>query len=145
MPGKVQVVFDCTDPDSLAKFYAEAIGYKLESPPEGFSSWHEALKVFGVPEEEWNDTSAIVDREGNGPRIFFQRIDTSKPAKNRLHIDINASKGRTVSLEERKAQVRSEVERISKLGATKQKEWDEGDNEFWVVMLDPEGNEFCVQ
>jgi hypothetical protein len=145
MPRTLQVVFDCTDPDSLAKFYAEALGYKLQEPPKGYATWEEALKAFGVPEEEWDSASAIVDPEGKGPRIYFQKMATPKLGKNRVHIDMNASMGAQISIEERKAKVREEVERLSKLGATKQKEWDEGGSGFWFVMLDPEGNEFCVQ
>lgn len=47
-------------------------------------------------------------------------------------------------MDQRKAQVWSEVDRLAKLGAKVQKDWEEN-GEFWVVMLDPEGNEFCVQ
>ena len=140
----VQIVFDCHDPASLSKFYAEALHYKLQDPPRGFKSWEEALKAWGVPEAEWESTSAIVDPDGKGPRIFFQQMETPKLGKNRLHIDMNASGGPRVSLEERKKQVRSEVDRLSKLGANAGREWEE-QGDFWVVMTDPEGNEFCVQ
>jgi Glyoxalase-like domain len=144
MATKLQIVFDTQDPDRLAKFYAEALHYKLQDPPEGFSTWLEALKAWNVPEEEWNSASAIVDPEGKGPRIYFQQMDTPKPEKNRLHIDLNASKGSTVSLEERKMDVRHEVDRLLKLGAKEQRELEDG-REYCVVMLDIDGNEFCVQ
>ncbi len=143
MAGKVQVVFDCRDPANLSKFYAAALHYKMQNPPEGYTSWKDALKASGVPEDEWDDASAIVDPEDSGPRIYFQRMETPKLGKNRLHIDVNAS-DREANEEERKKQVRSEVERIAKLGAIKQEEWDDWTG-FWIVMLDPEGNEFCVQ
>jgi glyoxalase superfamily protein len=64
MARKVQIVFDCRDPASLSKFYAEALHYKVQDPPEGYRSWEEALKDWGVSEEEWNSASAIVDPEG---------------------------------------------------------------------------------
>jgi hypothetical protein len=144
MSRKVQVVFDCRDPEGLSRFYAEVFQYKMQDLPEGFKSWEEALKSWGIPEEEWNSASAIVDPEGKGPRIYFQQMDTKKLGKNRLHLDVNASGGLRVPLEERKKQVRAEVERLLKLGAKKQREWEEL-GEFWTVMLDPEGNEFCVQ
>jgi Glyoxalase-like domain len=140
----IQVAFDTKDPSHLAKFYAEALHYKMQDPPKGYGTWEEALAAYGIPKEEWNDKSAIVDPEGIGARIFFQKMDTPKPVKNRLHIDVNASSGQKLNAEERVAFVRKEVERLVALGATKQQEWDE-DHEFWVVMLDPEGNEFCVQ
>jgi len=95
MATKTQVVFDCADPDRLARFWAEALHYKMQDPPAGFASWEAALRAWKVPEEEWNSASAIVDPEGRGPRIYFQRMDTPKPGKNRLHLDLNASNGTT--------------------------------------------------
>jgi hypothetical protein len=151
MATKTQVVFDCADPDRLAKFWAEALHYQLQDPPAAFSSWQAALKAWDVPAEEWNSASAIVDPEGRGPRIYFQQMDTPKPGKNRIHLDLNVSGGTTVRLSDRKAQVNREVGRLLDLGASEQKAWDlpprsKGEpGEYWVVMQDPEGNEFCVQ
>ena len=144
MARKVQIVFDCLDPVALSNFYASALEYMLQPPPDGYKSWEEALKDWGVPEEDWNSASAIVDPEGKGPRIYFQKLDTPKLAKNRVHLDVNASGGVRVPIEERKKQVRAEVERLIKLGAREEREWEE-QGEYWTVMLDPEGNEFCVQ
>ena len=145
MAFRLQVVFDCEDPGSLSKFYADALHYKLQDPPAGFSSWAAWLKAQGIPEAEWNSASAIVDPDGRGPRIYFQQMDTPKLGKNRLHIDINASGGLRIPLPERKSQVDKEVERLLTLGAAKDHELDEGRGEYCVIMLDPEGNEFCVQ
>ena len=151
MGTKTQIVFDTTDPNRLAGFWAEALHYKLQDPPAGFATWEDALKAWKVPEDEWNSTSAIVDPEGRGPRILFQQMDTPKPGKNRLHLDLNVSGGPAVSLDTRRSQVTKEVARLLKLGAVKQEVWDlpagsEGEpDEYWVVMQDPEGNEFCVQ
>ena len=151
MGTTTQIVFDTTDPERLARFWAQALHYKLQDPPAGFATWEAALKAWKVPEEEWNETSAIVDPDGRGPRILFQQMDTPKPVKNRLHLDLNASAGMAVPRETRKAQVNKEVDRLLKLGATKQKVWDEPPRseqepgEYWVVLQDPEGNEFCVQ
>ncbi len=141
----LQVVFDCKDPDRLAKFYAEAMHYKLQEPPKGYASWEAWLKENGVPEDEWNSASAIVDPAGKGPRIYFQRMDTPKKGKNRLHIDMNLSDGMRAPFEARRDQVDREVARLQGLGATKDHELDEGRGEYCVIMLDPEGNEFCVQ
>jgi len=140
----VQIVFDCRDPSALAGFYAQVLHYKLQDPPGGYKTWGEWLKAMGIPKEEWNSASAIVDPTGNGPRIFFQQMDTPKLGKNRLHVDVNASSGSRASVQVRKEEVNTEVGRLLALGATKQREFEEmGD--YWVVMLDPEGNEFCVQ
>jgi hypothetical protein len=50
MAVSTQVVMDCTNPDRLARFWAEALGYKLQDPPEGFASWEDFLREQGVPE-----------------------------------------------------------------------------------------------
>lgn len=142
MRGKVQIVFDCGDPDVLAKFYAGALRYTIQEPPGGFVSWQAYLRSKGDPSPEW--VSAIVDPDGVGPRIFFQQMDTPKPPKNRLHLDLNSSSGPEVPLPTRKTEVGAEARRLIALGATKQSEFEEN-GEYWVVMLDPEGNEFCVQ
>ncbi|HUI87059.1 MAG TPA: VOC family protein [Nitrososphaerales archaeon] len=145
MSRGLQVVFDCADPDSMAKFYAEALHYKLQDPPGGYPSWEAWLKEQGIPEADWNSASAIIDPDGKGPRVYFQQMDTPKLGKNRLHIDINASGGLRIPLDERKRQVDAEVIRLIGIGAEKDHELDEGNSEYCVVMRDPEGNEFCVQ
>lgn len=144
MATSIQVVFDCADPDLLAKFWAAALHYKEQEPPAGYDSWEGFLRAQGVPKEEWNSASAIVDPEQVGPRIYFQRMDTPKPTKNRVHMDLNISGGGKVPFPERVKRVNAEVDRLLKLRATKQRVWDDP-GEYFVVMLDPEGNEFCVQ
>src|SRR2546422_1463741 len=139
MGTSTQIVFDTVDPDRLARFWAEALHYKLQDPPTGFASWPAWLKAQGIPESEWNSASAIIDPTGKGPRIYFQQMDTPKLGKNRLHIDVNASGGSQVSVRVRKEQVNAEVDRLLGLGATKQHEVEET-GEYCVVMLDPEGN-----
>src|SRR6059036_1326802 len=113
----IQIVYDCTDPRRLSEFYAAALGYKLQDPPEGFATLEGFLRSIGVPEEEWNDGSAVVDPEGKGPRIYFQKMETPKPRKNRLHLDLDASGGRKTTERERKRRIDAEVERILSLGS----------------------------
>ncbi len=144
MAHSIQVVFDTADPDRLGEFWSAALHYQIQPPPAGYSSWQAFLKAMNVPEEEWHSANAITDPEGKGPRIYFQKMDTPKLAKNRLHIDINASGGSRVPLEERTARVRAEVERLVGLGATRLRE-ESSENEYFMVMADPEANEFCVQ
>jgi hypothetical protein len=139
-----QVTFDCTNPDQLAKFWAQAIHYKESDPPTGFTNWQEFLKAQGVPEQEWNSASAIVDPEGTGSRIYFQQVSEPKTVKNRMHLDLNVSGGKKISMEERKKRIFDEVDRLIRLGARKLNVVDER-GEFWVVMADVEGNEFCLQ
>lgn len=145
MATSIQLVFDTADPDRQAQFWAEALGYRLQPPPEGFDSWEAFLRSQGIPEERWNSASAITDPDGRGPRIFFQRVPEGKTAKNRLHLDINASGGHGVALEDRKPRVDAEVERLKSLGASDERGAIEQDGEYWVRMNDPEGNEFCIQ
>src|SRR6478609_5491463 len=74
MTKEVQITFDCGDPARLATFWADALGYELQPPPEGFESWDAALEAFGVPRDQWNSRSAILPLEGHHPRVFFQRV-----------------------------------------------------------------------
>jgi hypothetical protein len=144
MATGIQVVIDCADPDRVASFWASALGYKLQDPPDGYATWEEFLTAIGVPEDQWNNASAVVDPDGNGPRIYFQRVPEGKTVKNRVHMDLNVGGGSSTPIEERKKRVGAEVERLKGEGATVFRPVEERD-EYWVVMLDPEGNEFCLQ
>jgi catechol 2,3-dioxygenase-like lactoylglutathione lyase family enzyme len=139
-----QVTFDCSDPDALARFWADMLGYELDRPPEGYASWEAWLTEHGIPESEWNSASAIIDSAGAGPRIFFQRVPEKKQVKNRVHLDVNAGGPRGTPEEERRTNVDAAVERAVAAGATKVRFVEER-GERWYVMQDPEGNEFCLQ
>jgi Glyoxalase-like domain len=145
MATPIQIVFDTASPDREARFWAAALGYQLQPPPAGFDSWDAFLEKQGIPRERWNDASAIVDPDGKGPRVFFQRVPEGKTAKNRMHMDLNVGGGSAVALDERKRRVDAEVGRLKALGATDERGAMERDGEYWVRMNDPEGNEFCVQ
>ena len=93
MATAVQVVIDCADPGALADFWATALHYKVQDPPEGFATWEDALVAWGIPESAWNDRSAVVDPDGAGPRVFFQRVPEPKQVKNRVHLDLNVGGG----------------------------------------------------
>lgn len=139
----VQVVIDCADPGKLAPFWAEALHYKLQDPPEGFASWQDWLRASNIPESDWNSASAVIDPEGVGPRIYFQRVPEGKTVKNRVHLDLNVS-SRHDPPEVKQAKVDAEVYRLVALGARKlQARTVRG--VYFVNMLDPEGNEFDVQ
>ena len=144
MAAGIQVVIDCADPDRVAAFWASALGYKLQDPPDGFATWDEFLAAIGVPDDQRNDASAVVDPDGVGPRLYFQKVPEGKVVKNRVHLDVNVGGGRSVPIEERKSRVGAEVERLKGQGATVLRPVEEHD-EYWVVMQDPEGNEFCLQ
>lgn len=59
MATGVQVAFDFADPDRLARFWAAALGYKLQDPPAGYGSWEDWTRERGIPEERWNEASAV--------------------------------------------------------------------------------------
>lgn len=143
MAVTVQITFDCADPGELADFWCEALGYRLDPPPAGFASWPEALTAWGVPESEWNSYSGCSDPEGVGPRLFFQRVPEEKTAKNRVHLDLRAAVG--AGPDERMDVLKARANELVDLGATilRVSEPDQLSAGF-VVMLDPEGNEFCL-
>jgi hypothetical protein len=142
MGPSLQIVFDANDVRRLADFWAEVLGYRLQPPPEGFATWEDFAREQGIPEEQWDGWSALIDPEGGRPRIFFQKVPEGKTAKNRVHLDVNV--GADAKGDARTARVRQEADRVEALGATRQREVAER-GEFWIVMQDPEGNEFCLQ
>ena len=98
MPARFQLVIDCKDPELLARFWAAALGYVLEPPPEGFATWDDWRRDIGLPDSELGiGADSIVDPRGDGPRIWFHVMPDAKVVKNRLHLDIHASDGRTAA------------------------------------------------
>jgi hypothetical protein len=117
---------DALDPHRLANFWAAALGY--------------------VPEPGYDDPdgASIVDPEGKGPAIGWLRVPEGKTAKNRLHIDIRVAGEGPWDMAERERLIRAKVPQLVTLGASIVREENYGDELGHVVMLDPEGNEFCV-
>ena len=140
-----QVTFDCADPERLTRFWSAALGYREQDPPTGYESWEDWLRANGIPEQDWNSMGAVVDPEERRPRLLFQRVPEPKSVKNRVHLDLNVGPGLRAPLEDRRAAVDAEVERLVGLGATVMHPGRVERDEYWVVMQDPEGNEFCVQ
>jgi predicted enzyme related to lactoylglutathione lyase len=108
------VTFDCHDPDALAGFWAAATGYRKESSPE------------------LGDYAVISDLSGQGPVFWFNKVPGAKTTKSRVHVDLNVR-----ALDD-------EVERLVALGGVKVQEHVSASGKAWVVMRDPEGNEFCL-
>ncbi|MGI8760550.1 MAG: VOC family protein [Jatrophihabitantaceae bacterium] len=141
----VQVTFDCANPAALARFWCEVLGYRVQPPPPGFTSWDTALDAWGVPPDERNSRSAALPGDGeSGPRLFFQRVPEGKTGKNRLHLDVRAAPG--TEGDARMTALDGEATRLVGLGATRVSRVDpDGRMETgFVVMQDPEGNEFCL-
>ena len=146
MPVSFQLVIDCSSPDTLAHFWAEALHYVVEPPPHGFDSWDDYYRSIGLPEDELGiGADSIVDPNGEGPRIWLQVVPEKKSIKNRLHIDLNASGGRDHPLDVRRERVEAEAARLVALGATRlATHFEEGLDHYAVALTDPEGNEFDI-
>lgn len=144
MARHLQITIDAADPETLGTFWADVLGYRQMDPPGGHATWNEALAAMGVPEKRWNDANAIVDPDGDGPRIFLQRVPEEKAGKNRLHLDVRAAPG--LEGEPRMAALEQESERLVVLGAKRLERFEPAPplGAGWIVMADPEGNEFCL-
>jgi hypothetical protein len=130
MTRQLQVAIDCTDPDRLARFWAEALGYEVESPS----------LAPGEPGERWN---AVVDPAGVGPRVLFHSVPEGKVVKNRVHLDVRAGGPRGTPITVRRPLVDAEVTRLLDAEATHVRTIED-ESDYFAVMLDPEGNEFCI-
>ncbi|QIJ60727.1 VOC family protein [Streptomyces sp. JB150] len=138
---KFQVTFDCAEPERLARFWCEVLGYDPAPPPRGFASWDAFDRT--LPPEQRGGAFACVDPSGEGPRLYFQRVPEGKVVKNRVHLCVRVGTG--LVGEERLAALRAECARLEALGARCQRVLlaDEH-NESCIVMQDIEGNEFCL-
>ncbi|MGW2519491.1 VOC family protein [Streptomyces sp. NPDC001617] len=148
-PVHWKLVIDAADPHAQADFWAAALGYEVE---DNGALVRRLLEVGAVPREAtvefhgrpaFRDLIAVRHPEdpydkdsgtGLGRRLLFQRVPEVKTVKNRLHLDLHPGAGRRDG----------EVERLVGLGASVLRRVKEAAGE-WVVMADPEGNEFCVQ
>ncbi|MFI8160429.1 VOC family protein [Streptomyces microflavus] len=138
---KLQITFDCAQPERLARFWCEVLGYVVPPVPEGFGTWADYDR--SLPPEQQGAWFACTDPSSVGPRLFFQRVPEGKTAKNRVHIDVRAGTG--LVGEERLATLEAERDRLVALGAVCERVMvaDE-ENESCIVMQDIEGNEFCL-
>jgi predicted enzyme related to lactoylglutathione lyase len=114
------VTFDANDPRTLGRFWAAVTGYRIELEDD-------ATVSLRAPDER------------GLRRILFMRVDDATPGKNRMHVDLAAR------------DPDGEIDRLLDLGAQLvdsrvdgQPSWRGGDEVKWVVLQDPEGNEFCI-
>jgi len=110
------VCVDSVDPQSLANFWEPVLGWR---------------RTFDDVDEVVLEAPAGSPQEGVAPDLLFLRVPESKSGKNRLHIDL------------RPDDQAAEVLRIEGLGA-RRVDIGQADDVTWVVLADPEGNEFCV-
>jgi catechol 2,3-dioxygenase-like lactoylglutathione lyase family enzyme len=117
---------DAADPHRIAAFWATALGYIAE------------------PGYDNPDGASIVDPDGQSPAIGFLRVPEGKTAKNRMHIDIRVAGEPPWDMPQREIMIRAKVAELTAAGARIVNEESYGEVLGHVVMLDPEGNEFCV-
>jgi catechol 2,3-dioxygenase-like lactoylglutathione lyase family enzyme len=118
-----EVIIDCHDLERMAAFWSAVLGYQRGRSGEGWASIHAA---GGPPGFDALLTGAVP------PIVAFVLVPEDKSVKNRVHLDVTPVE----------CSQDAEVERLIALGAARA---DIGQDETpWVVMADPEGNEFCV-
>jgi hypothetical protein len=118
-----ELAIDCADPRSLAQFWCAVLGYEVQDEEEDGAV---AIGSPLVPEGK--------NRPGPvPPTLTFAPVPEGKTIKNRLHMDLNPTD----------TDQEAEVRRVLELGARPADVGQTGD-ESWVVLADPEGNEFCI-
>jgi hypothetical protein len=116
-----ELAIDCSDPAGLARFWCSVLGYEVQYEDEGIVT----IGSPNVPEGK-NHPGPVP------PTLTFAQVPERKTVKNRLHLDVNPTD----------REQDEEVGRLLDLGA-RHADVGQGD-ESWVVLADPEGNEFCV-
>ncbi|MFG2672170.1 VOC family protein [Streptomyces sp. NPDC048445] len=117
-----ELAVDCHDPEGLAAFWCEVLDFEVIDRSEG-----------KVEIGSWVPTVEDVRARQMPPTLVFIQVPESKAVKNRLHLDVSPIDDST----------EGEVSRLLGLGATKV-DVGQGADRNWVVMADPEGNEFCL-
>jgi predicted enzyme related to lactoylglutathione lyase len=110
------ITFDCDDTLAVARFWSAALDRPIDPEPTPFFA-------------------SIAKDDRGVPSWFFVKVPEPKTAKNRCHVDLEATD---------RAAVQAEVERLTGLGATVVRTPKEEWGAYWATLQDPEGNEFCV-
>ena len=110
------ICVDSGDPRRIAAFWEQALGWR---------------RTYDSDDEVALEPPAGSREDGVSPDILFLRVPEAKSVKNRLHIDV------------RPVDQGAEVARLEALGAVRT-DVGQGDAQTWVVLADPDGNEFCV-
>ena len=118
-----EVIIDCRDLDRMTGFWAAALGYEESNRGEGWV----ALRPPG------GDVSEDLLRAGpQAPAVALVAVPEAKTVKNRVHVDLTPVD-------------RSQADEVARLESLGARRVDIGQHDTpWVVLADPEGNEFCV-
>jgi hypothetical protein len=141
-----QLTIDANDPALLAAFWAQALGYQPVPPTEPATTWHALYRVRLGGNAAFDDR--LFDPDGVRPPIWFQRVPEAKAGKNRLHLDLYPTgRDNALSMDRRIEIVEAKAAELVELGASvecRTRDDDPQDPTYFVVMHDPEGNEFCI-
>jgi predicted enzyme related to lactoylglutathione lyase len=115
MAVRIEIGIDSEEPERLAPFWADALGYAIGD-----------MDSAGTYLD-------LVPPDPGSPVVYLQRVPEPKTVKNRLHLDLMT------------ADPESTISRLTELGAALAgKPMTGSEGGWWQVMTDPEGNEFCV-
>jgi hypothetical protein len=117
---------DCRDPKTLADWWATALGWEI--------TYNEDDEYIVVEPPHHLDESRAIAVGERLPGLSFIGVPEPKTLKNRLHMDLAPGPG---------DDQQAEVGRLEALGA-RRVDVGQGPEVSWVVMADPEGNEFCI-
>jgi predicted enzyme related to lactoylglutathione lyase len=109
------ITIDCADATLVGRFWQVVLGWPLETEPDG--------------------STAFLKNPTGRPNVLFQRVPEPKTVKNRVHMDLGPTE-RTRD---------EEVQHLMAAGATIVGDHRNPDGTGWVVLADPEGNEFCIE
>lgn len=141
-----QLTIDARDPTRLARFWAKALGYQPTPPIEPNTTWYALYRSRLGAAAAFDDR--LFDPTGLRPPIWFQAVPETKAGKNRLHLDLYPTgRDSALPMQRRVEIVEAKVAELVTLGASvshRTREDDVSDPVYFVVMHDPEGNEFCV-
>lgn len=111
-----EIVIDCADPERVAAFWAQVLGWRAQPDSDGYF---------------WMSASGV--DEADDLKLIFVKVPEPKRVKNRVHLDVNPSG----------ADQADELQRLLDLGA-RHADIGQEPGLSWVVLADPEGNEFCL-
>ena len=110
--------FDCRDAYALSEFWKQVLGYG-DVPGDPNEPGHEECMIVGGADD---------------PTLLFVEVPEGKQVKNRVHLDLEPTdRARD-----------AEIERVIALGASPLHDLRKEDGSGWLVLTDPEGNEFCI-
>jgi glyoxalase superfamily protein len=147
-----QLTIDANDPERLARFWQQALGWVPAPPPAPPAGTGDGPTWWAHYRGRLGGLNAFADRlfdpAGVGPPLWFQKVPEGKAGKNRLHLDLYpTARDDSLPLERRIELVDAKAAELVALGATiihRIRDDDPADLQYYLILQDPEGNEFCI-